>query len=69
MYFVETEDDIDLLSTLNIVFYADGKQIKKVNVDKNGIFYFDSNMTYYKVSSGSFDYNYVKNIYQSSQHN
>lgn len=65
--FEETIDDIDLMSTFMVSFTVNGQSIKKFSVDKNGIFWLDGETQCYKVTSGSFDYNYLKKIYNESK--
>lgn len=67
--FTKTDDKMDFMTTLRINFIADGKSIKKINVDKNGVFMLGGGTSHYKISSGTFDYEYVKNIYLNSQKN
>jgi hypothetical protein len=67
--FTKTDDKIHFVATLMISFIADGKIIKKIDVDKNGTFMLNGEKPYYKESKGSFDYEYVKNIYLNSQKN
>jgi hypothetical protein len=66
--FEKTSDEIDLMSTIMINFSRKGKSIKRFSVDKNGIFWLDGETQCYKISSGSFDYEYIKKIYEDSQH-
>lgn len=65
--FEETSDEIDLMSTFMVNFYAKGQGIKKFSVDKNGIFWLDGETQCYKIKSGSFDYEYLKKIYDASK--
>jgi hypothetical protein len=66
--FEKTSDEIDLMSTFMVNFSAEGKDVKRFSVDKNGIFWLDGGTQCYKISSGSFDYEYLKKIYENSQH-
>jgi hypothetical protein len=66
--FEKTSDEIDQMSTLMINFSRKGKSVKRFRVDKNGIFWLDGETQCYKISSGSFDYEYIKKIYEDSQH-
>lgn len=65
--FEETSDEIDLMSTIMVNFSAEGKSIKRFGVDKNGIFWLDGETQCYKIKSGSFDYEYLKEIYDNSK--
>jgi hypothetical protein len=66
--FEKTSDEIDLMSTIMINFSRKGKSVKRFSVDKNGIFWLDGETQCYKISSGSFDYEYIKKIYDDSRH-
>lgn len=65
--FEETSEEIDLISTIMVNFSAEGKSIKRFSVDKNGIFWLDGETQCYKIKSGSFDYEYLKDIYDNSK--
>ena len=65
--FEKTSDEIDLMSTIMVNFSAKEKSIKRFGVDKNGIFWLDGDTQCYKISSGSFDYEYLKKIYDNSK--
>ena len=41
--------------------------VKKFWIDKNGVFWLDGETQCYKISSGSFDYQYLKAIYEDSK--
>ena len=65
--FEPTDKKMDTSTMLNINFHQNKKTIASVNVDENGVFWLDGETKCYKVSSGSFDYEYVKNIYLKSK--
>lgn len=65
--FEKTTDEIDLLSAFHVNFSYNGNGVKRFWVDKNGIFGLDGETQCYKISSGSFDYQYLKAIYEDSK--
>jgi hypothetical protein len=65
--FEETSEEIDLMSTIMVNFSTKGKSIKRFGVDKNGIFWLDGETQCYKIKPGSFDYEYLKEIYDNSK--
>lgn len=65
--FEKTNEELDLLSAYFVIFSYDGSDVKKIWVDKNGVFWLDGKTQCYKVSSGSFDYQYLKAIYEDNR--
>lgn len=61
--FVETSDEIDVLTMFSIFFSSNGKTIKNIYVDKNGVFMFGDEGTHYRVDSGSWNYDYIMKVY------
>ncbi len=67
--FEPTNQEMDMLTMLSINFYHNKKRISSFKVDAKGVFWLDGDTKCYKASSGSFDYKYVKKIYQDSINN
>jgi hypothetical protein len=65
--FEKTTEELDLMSALHVNFSYNGKGVKSFWVDKNGVFWLDGETQCYKVSSGSFDYQYLKTVYDESK--
>jgi hypothetical protein len=65
--FEKTTEELDLFSAFYVIFSYDGSDVKKIWVDKNGVFWLDGKTQGYKVSSGTFDYQHLKAIYQDSR--
>jgi len=65
--FEKTKDELDLFSAFHVDFSYSGNNVKSFWVDKIGVFRLDGKTQCYKVSSGSFDYEYLKMIYKDSQ--
>jgi hypothetical protein len=65
--FEKTTEELDLLSAFFVIFSHDGNDVKKIWVDKNGVFWLDGKTQCYKISSGSFDYQHLKAIYEDSR--
>jgi hypothetical protein len=65
--FQETDADMDLASALHVNFSLNGKNVKRFLVDKNGVFWLDGEVKSYKIASGSFDYEYLKTVYEESK--
>lgn len=65
--FEKTTNELDLASTFNVDFYNNETCIKGFSTDKNGVFKLNGETQCYKISSGSFDYNHLKEIYNESQ--
>lgn len=65
--FEKTTDEMDLVSAFHVNFSYNGNSVKRFWVDKNGIFWLDSETQCYKISSGSFDYQHLKAIYEDSK--
>lgn len=65
--FEKTTNEMDLASAFNVNFSYRGKGVKNFWVDKNGVFWLDGETKCYKVSSGSFEYQYIKAIYEDSK--
>jgi hypothetical protein len=62
-----TDDEMDTTTMLSIHFSHNEKSVVSVNVDEHGVFWLDGDTKSYKVSSGSFDYEFIKNVYIDSQ--
>ena len=62
------EDNLDLESKINIVFYKDGKEKAAVTIDENDYLYLyrDSN-TRYKIVGGNFSYDHIKELYDNNK--
>lgn len=67
LVFESTDGKMDVATMLTISFIHNGKSIAKFSVDKNGVFWLDGKTNCYKISSGSFDYEFVRNIYYQSK--
>ena len=64
--FESTDEEIDLGTELSVIFSYNGETIKVFKVDKSGVFKLGSDRNYFKISSGSFDYEIVRDIYRQS---
>jgi hypothetical protein len=65
--FEKTTEEMDLISALHVSFSCNGKGVKRFLVDKNGVFWLNGKTQCYKISSGSFDYQHLKAIYEDSK--
>lgn len=65
--FEKTAEEMELFSAFHVNFSYDGKGVKSFRVDKNGVFWLDGETQCYKISSGSFDYQHLKAIYEDSK--
>ncbi|HWQ41763.1 MAG TPA: hypothetical protein VN456_06960 [Desulfosporosinus sp.] len=65
--FEKTTDEMDLASAFLVSFSYRENDVKKFWVDKNGVFWLDGQTQGYKISSGSFDYQHLKAIYEDSK--
>jgi hypothetical protein len=65
--FEKTSEEINFMSAFMVSFYAEGENVKKFFVDKNGVFRLDGGTQCYKIKSGTFDYGYLKEIYTESK--
>jgi hypothetical protein len=65
--FEKTTDKMDLFTAFHVNFSYNGKGVKSFRVDKNGVFWLDGETQCYKISSGSFDYQHLKAIYEDSK--
>lgn len=65
--FERTTDEMDLASAFSVNFSYNLNGVKRFRVDKHGVFWLDGETQCYKVSSGSFDYQHLKAIYQDSK--
>lgn len=60
-------EELDFTSAFNLNFSSNGKSVKSFLVDKNGVFWLDGKTQCYKVSSGIFDYQHLKAIFEDSR--
>lgn len=65
--FEKTTDEMDAGSSFIVYFSYNGNAVKHFWVDKNGVFWLDGKTQSFKVSSGSFDYQHLKAIYEGSK--
>ncbi len=65
--FDKTTEEMDLASAFHVSFYSNNKNIKSFWVDRNGVFWLNGETQCYKVSSGLFDYEHLKEVYQNSK--
>ncbi|MHB8072339.1 hypothetical protein [Desulfosporosinus fructosivorans] len=65
--FEKTTDKMDLASAFHVNFSYRGNYAKTFWVDKNAVFWLDGETQGYKISSGSFDYQHLKAIYEDSK--
>lgn len=65
--FEKTTDEIDLGSAFTVNFSGSWNGSKTFWVDKDGVFWLDGETQCYRISSGSFDYLYLKAIYEDSK--
>jgi AAA+ ATPase superfamily predicted ATPase len=59
--------EMDRSSAFTVYFSFNGNAVKHFWVDKNGMFWLNGETQCYKVSSGSFDYQHLKAIYEGSK--
>lgn len=65
--FEKTSEEMDLISAFSVHFAYEGKSVKSFTVDKNGIFWLDGETQALKPADCSFDYNHLREIYESSK--
>lgn len=65
--FKKTTDEMDLGSAFIVNISSDWSGAKQFWVDRNGVFWLDGETQCYKISSGSFDYQHLKAIYEDSK--
>lgn len=65
--FDKTTEKLDHPSAFSVYFSCNGKKLKSFWVDKNGVFWLDGKTRCYKVSSGTFDYQHLKTIFEDSR--
>lgn len=65
--FEKTTEELDLMSAFHVNFSYNGKGVKSFWVDKNGVFWLDGKTQSYKISSGTFDYQHLKTIFEDSR--
>lgn len=65
--FEKTTDQMDLGSAFHVNFSYSGNGVKSFWVDKNGVFWINGETQCYQTSSGSFDYEHLKAIYENSK--
>jgi hypothetical protein len=65
--FEKTTEELDFMSAFHVNITIDEKSVKSFRVDKNGVFSLDGKPQCYKISSGSFDYEHLKAIYNDSR--
>ncbi|MDF2510642.1 MAG: hypothetical protein K0S04_508 [Herbinix sp.] len=65
--FKKTSEELDLLSAFHVSFSSNEKGVKSFWVDKNGVFWLGGKTQCYKISTGTFDYEHLKAIYQESR--
>lgn len=65
--FEPKKKEMDFPTMFIICFYKNEKQIAKITVDKNNIFRLNDNSKTLKLSSGTFNYDYIHDIYEESK--
>lgn len=65
--FEKTNEKIDLMSMFSVNLVAKGKGSIKFSVDKNGVFWVTGDAQSYRIKSGTFDYAYLKKVYEGSR--
>jgi hypothetical protein len=65
--FEKSAEELDFMSAFHVNFSYNGKGIKSFWVDKNGVFWLNGKTQGYKISSGTFDYQHLKTIYEDSR--
>jgi len=60
----KVDDELDISSTINIVFYEDKKEKAILSIDKNGLLYLYRNTdNIYKIVNKDFEYERLEEIY------
>lgn len=65
--FKKTTDEMDLGSAFIVNISSNWSGAKKFWIDRNGVFWLDGETQCYKISTGSFDYQHLKAIYEDSK--
>lgn len=65
--FEKTEDKLDLFTAFHVIIFNREKLLAKFWVDQNGVFWRNGETQDYKVISGSFDYKYLRTVYENSK--
>lgn len=65
--FEKTTEEMDLKSAFYVTFSYKGKSVNTFWVDKHGVFWLDGKTQSYRASSGTFDYEYLKIVYEDSK--
>lgn len=61
----KTQEECDIGTAFNVTIFENNNIIAHFWVDKNGVFIVDDE--HCKIKAGSFDYNYLKKIYEESK--
>lgn len=62
----KVNDELDISSTINIVFYENKKEKAILSIDKNGLLYlYRDTDVIYKVLNKDFDYKRIEKIYET----
>lgn len=67
--FEPTDKKMDITTMLSVVFFTGEKQIEKFSIDKNSVFWLNGDIECFKIASGTFNYDAVKEIYEKSKKN
>jgi hypothetical protein len=65
--FTKTTDKLDIASAFNVGFSYNGKKVVSFWVDRDGVFWLDGETQGWKISSGSFNYDRLEEIYENSK--
>lgn len=62
--FTQTNQSFSLFTAFYVVIYQEEEILARFFVDENNIFWI--NDSYYQIQSGTFDYQFLKNLYENS---
>jgi flagellar motor component MotA len=69
LHFQKTGKEMDNGTMYSITFHSDNKPIATYSIDKNNTFRLNGSKECYKIASGTFDYKFIKDIYEKSKEN
>jgi vesicle coat complex subunit len=67
--FEPTDKEMDITTMISVNFSKGEEQIAKFSVDKNMVFWLNGDTKCFKIASGTFNYDAVKDIYEKSKKN
>jgi uncharacterized lipoprotein YajG len=67
--FEPIDKEMDITTMISVNFSKGEKQIAKFSVDKNMVFWLNGDTKCFKIASGTFNYDAVRDIYEKSKKN